>query len=781
MAKKHLVFLMLLVMTIATVSASTWKIHNYYVTSKIQNVFDTGDKIYYLNSDRLFQFDKATLTTVALNRQNKLSDNQISQIYYDWENKLLFVAYANSNIDIIDAEGHVTNINGIKNVFVTVQDFTFNDNNELSSYVGKSIRDITFADGKAYVAMGYGFAVIDETTLTMVKSLAVRRPTTINSVTKVGDMLVLLSNSYIYYGDPESPDPINSFQKKSGTFSNAKMYPINDHSLFLWGNTRLNYCDFSSGTPTFTVLVSTKTTSVQKSTTGYIANFAGQSYYYTIDETGQTATKQGSAVGFATSDPNGDGTVWINDANGLHVNGSTAYYKMNSLTTDQPYWLKYNAAMNLLYAAVSGPIAYINNNSTSQTVIINTYNGETWASATPYSAPGSAYAFEFSPLDPTTYVRASWRSGIHKVTNNSLKYTYTSSNSKIGTYKPTPAFDKYGNMWVVTSFNSASCPVAVLPADKFAASSVTKADWFQPSGLLSLNTGDMQRSRLVVSTKNNVKMFTDGDYPKPDGSGKLFCWDNGEVDPTIDTYRLVTLSSFIDQNDRQVDWTYINHIEQDNAGNIWVGHTKGVFMFDPDVVFDEQPRAIRPFVMKSTEGKGILCEGYSVYDVGVDRDNNKWLATDDGVYYVSPDGSEVYNHFTSDNSDLPSNTVYSVECDTVNNRVYVYTDNGFAEYIAEGDAAALDFNDVYAFPNPVEPDFTGLIKIANLMENSYVTVTDRDGNVVAQMGPVTGSALWDGWGTDGERLPTGTYNIYATQGGAPDVTGSPQATIMIIK
>ena len=303
MAKKHLVFLMLLVMAMATASASTWKIHNYYSTSQIQNVFDTGDKIYYLNSNRLFLFNKATLTTVALNRQNKLSDNQISQIYYDWQNKLLFVAYANSNIDVIDAEGHVTNINGIKNVLVTVQAFTLDGNKELSSYVGKEIRDITFADGKAYVAMGYGFAVIDETTLTMVKSVAVRRPTTINSVTKVGDKLVLLTNSYMYYGDPESNDPINSFHKTSGTFTGAKMYPINDHSLFVLGSSKLNYCDFSSGTPTFTALVSANATSVQKTTTGYVANFAGQSYYYTIDETGQTATKQGSAIGFATSDP----------------------------------------------------------------------------------------------------------------------------------------------------------------------------------------------------------------------------------------------------------------------------------------------------------------------------------------------------------------------------------------------------------------------------------------------------------------------------------------------
>ena len=779
MIKKHLVFLMLMVMAVATASASTWKIHNYYVTKKIQNVFDTGEKIYYLNGDRLFQFDKATLTTVSLNRQNKLSDNQISQIYYDWQNKLLFVAYASSNIDVIDATGKVTNINGIKDVLVRVHGYTLTDG-ELTDYVGKEIRDITFVDGKAYVAMGYGFAIIDESTLTVIKSMEVRNTVCVNSVTMIGDKLVIISNGYTYYGDPNSEDPINTFAKKSGTFSGAKMFPIDDHSTFLMSNSRLYYYDFSSSTPALTRLVSALPTSVQKTPTGYIANFAGQTYYYTIAEDAHTVTQQGSAVGFATSDPYGDGTVWINDANGLHVSGSTAYYKMNSLTTDYPYWLKYNAAMNLLYVANTGAIFGISP-TTDVSNIINTYDGEQWHNATAYTAAEGAYAFEFSPLDPTTYVRASWKKGIHKVTNNSLKYTYTNSNSKISTYKPTPAFDNYGNLWVVSSYGNSEAPVVVLPVDKFNKSSVSRSDWFAPSGMLSLNTGDMQRSRFLVSKKNNFKIFIDGDYPGDPGNAELFCWDNGQVDPKINNYRLVNLSRFIDQNDRQVDWTYVNHLEQDKDGNIWVGHTKGVFMFDPDVVFDEQPRAVRPFVTKSAEGKGILCEGYSVYDVGVDRDNNKWLATDDGVYFMSPDGSEVYNHFTSENSDLPSNTVYSVECDTVNERVYAFTDNGFAEYILQGDAAALSFDDVYAFPNPVEPDFTGLIKIANLMENSYVTITDRDGNVVTQMGPVMGSALWDGSGPDGERVATGIYNIYAAQGGQPVVNGSPLTTIMIIR
>ena len=772
--------MLLVVVGLITASASTWKIHNYYMTKKIQGAYDTGDKIYYLNCDRLFEFDKATHETVFLNRQNKLSDNQISQIYYDWENRLLFVAYASSNIDVIDAAGKVTNINGIKDVLIPVHDYTL-ETGQLASYVGKDIRDITFAGGKAYVAMGYGFAVIDEATLSIERSVEVRNTITINSVAKIGERLVILSDSYTYYGDPEAEDPINTFASKSGHYENGKLYPIDDNTAFAMCNGRLYHYDFSQEPPVQTSVIATLPTSVQKTPTGYIANFIGESYYYTIDATGRTATKQGSAVTFATADPLGDGTLWLVDANGLHMSGSTAYYKINSLTTDQPYWLKYNAAMDVLYAAVSGPIALINNNSTSIANVINTYDGTQWANVTAYSAAGGAYAFEFSPLDPTTYVRASWNRGVHKVTNNVLTTTYISGNAAIGTYKPALAFDNYGNLWSVCSYGLSSAPVAVLPADKFAKTTALKSDWYVLSGMTALSTGKMQRSRFLVSKKNNVKIFTDGDWPDAAGRGELFCWDNAEEDPKIDSYRLVNLNRFIDQNDRLVEWTYINHLEQDNDGNVWVGHTGGVFMFDPDGVFDEQPRAVRPFVTRSTEGKGILCEGYSVYDVGVTRDNKKWLATDDGVYYVSPDGSEVYNHFTVDNSDLPSNMVYSVECDTVHDRVYVFTDNGFAEYIPEGDAGALNFDGMYAFPSPVEPDFTGYVKIANLMEDSYVTITDREGNVVAQLGPVNGCAMWDCSGADGERVATGIYNIYAAQGAQPVVTGTPQATIMVIK
>lgn len=783
MLKRHFITLLLLVLTVVGTNAGTWKMHSAFVTNKIENIYDTGDKVYYLNSSNLFVFDKATQITTSLGRQNILSDNNISQIYYDWENNLLFVAYLNSNIDVIDGNGKVSNISSIKNMVLPPTTYTL-DNGVLGSCVSKAINDITFANGVAYVSVGYGFVTIDESTLRVIKNYHMGTNVTIYSAGRVGDMLYVISGRYCYYGDPNVSDPRNELTRVSGTFENAKTYPINDTKFFvLVPGTSLGLYtyDFSSGTPVLTKLNGSEgPTNVQKTSTGFIANYAGKAYYYTIDPEGTVSTKANSVVSFASSNPNGDGTVWILDANGLHTNGSTVYYKTNSMTTALGYWLKYSAASNKLYLGNTGPNAVTNTSVQNYANVINTYDGNTWADAS-YSATGSGYQFVFNPLDPTTYIRASWNKGMHKVRNKTVVTNYTSSNSPISGYKPHPAFDNYGNLWVVSSYGAANNPVAVLPQAKVANASVSKADWFIPSGLLNLNTNSMQRNRFIVASKNNMKIFSDCDYPNGPYVGRFICWDNGSENVLDNNYQMVSITHFVDQYNKQVDWVHLAHFEEDNDGMIWVAHDMGLFIVDPEILFDEHPHVTRPYVTKSSEGKGYLCEGFSVYDIGVDRDNNKWLASNDGLYYVSPDGTEIYNHFTTENSDIPSNTIYTVECDTVHDRVYIITDNGFAEYIVNGEAAALNFDNVYAFPNPVEPDFTGMIKIANLMENTYVTITDRDGNVVAQMGPVMGSAFWDGSAADGERVATGIYNIYAAQGGQPAVTGTPQATVMIIK
>lgn len=782
MLKRYFIGLVLLLTAAVSLNAGSWKVHNYYLSSKIQNVYDMGDKIYYVNSGNLYQFDKATCKTVLWNNKNKLSDERITQAYYDWENKLLFVAYFDTNIDIIDADDKVYNVSNLKDAIFSVRNYTLNDN-VLSEFSGGTINDITFAHGIAYVTVSYGYITIDESTKRIVDNVTLAsNSVNINSVVVFGNTMMILTDKNCYYGPLGSTRPFSEYTRKAGTYTNVKLYPFNGNSVFLLYPNSLYSYDFSSGTPVSTKLVSSGPTSVQKAKDGFIANFAGQAFYYTIDPTGKTATQASTTAGFATSDPMGNGEVWINDSKGLHLSGSTVNYKPNALTTDEPYWLKYNAALDKLYvgtSALNGKNRKMANNMAPH--VINFYDGEQWTYATPYASSGAAYEFVIDPLNARTYVRASWKSGVHKVTNDQLSVNYNGNNSPMGTYKAHPAFDKNGNMWIVSSYGSPYSPVAVLPRDKYIKTSVKLTDWFQPTGLSLLNTGFMQRSCFIISKKNNVKIYNDGDYQSAAVSGHFVCWDNNNDDPTVDDYKVVCIANFIDQNNNQIDWTYIMHCEEDNDGLIWVGSSSGLFVFDPDGVFDEYPRATRPYVNKSKEGKGHLCDGFIVYDIGVTRDNEKWIATNNGIYHASPDGSEVYDHFTMQNSNLPSNLVYSVECDTVHDRVYAFTDNGFVEYVAEGDVTAFNFDDAYVYPNPVEPDFTGMVKISKLMENSYVTITDRAGQVVAQMGPVTGSALWDCCGDDGDRLPTGVYNIYVAQGSQPLTTGKPQLTILVIK
>jgi len=800
MLKKHLTLLLIMLVTVVTASAGTWKTHSSYMKANIKNVFDVGEKVYYLNGDALSQFEKSTQTTTALSSQNVLSDSKIDQIYYDYERKLLFVAYVNNNIDVIDASGRVINVSTLKDMPAPIHGYTL-DKGLLAEYTEHKIHDITFANGIAYVATGDGYAAIDETTFRVVDNKVLGETLTINSVAVIGDMMVIITNTYCYYGPATSSDPINEFVRvrAPGSQVDGKIYPIDNHSIFVLGAAALYNFDFSTGEPVTKTLVSAKPTSVQKTANGFVANFEGKKFYYTIDATGKTATQASTVIGFASSDPAGDGTVWILDADGLHVLNSTEYYKLSSLTTADPYWLKYNTAMDVLYVSNSAKNGETRaDNAPLLDNVINVYDGQTWSDETPYTVYGSGYEFVFLPFDSTTYVRASWNRGIHKVTNNVLKTNYTKENSLVGTYKAQPAFDKNGNMWVVSSYTKRgdnpdtvvyngvsllSPPAAVLPKNKVTSRSVKTDDWILPSGLGALDTRSMQRSRFIISKKNNVKIYSDCEFLSTSMQGRILCWDNGNDNPAVDNYKISSIYLFADQNNNQIKWSKLSHMEEDADGLIWVGHLTGLFVFDPEVAFDIIPKATRPYVTQAeiSDDLGRLCEGYTVYDIAIDRENCKWIGTNNGLYYVSPDGTIIYEHFTAQNSGLPDNNVYSVEYDVVHKRVFMCTDNGLTEYDVDVEPAATSFDEVSVYPNPVSPDFTSMIKISNLMEDTYLTIADRAGNTVVQMGPVTSSALWNGCGADGDRVPTGVYNIFASQGSFPVANGTPQATVLIIK
>ena len=126
---------------------------------------------------------------------------------------------------------------------------------------------------------------------------------------------------------------------------------------------------------------------------------------------------------------------------------------------------------------------------------------------------------------------------------------------------------------------------------------------------------------------------------------------------------------------------------------------------------------------------------------------------------VSADGTNVISHFNTENSPLLSDVVYRVCCDPYSNAVYVTTSNGMMVYRTNSTPAENSYSNVYAYPNPVRPDYYGLITISGLMDNTLVKIADASGNVVKQLKSTGGACTWDGTVDGAERVRSGVYFV----------------------
>ena len=177
---------------------------------------------------------------------------------------------------------------------------------------------------------------------------------------------------------------------------------------------------------------------------------------------------------------------------------------------------------------------------------------------------------------------------------------------------------------------------------------------------------------------------------------------------------------------------------------------------------------------------GYLLDALTILSISVDENNNKWLATtSNGVYYVDENGEKIYNHFTSDNSMLPPGIAYSVYVHPMTKSVFMGTANGLVEYNPSSSLAKENYSDVYVYPNPVKPDYTGWITINGLMQNSNVKIVDANGNTCYTCVSQGGKVTWDGCDLNGNRVKAGVYSVYASQG---EITAdeTPVTKIMVV-
>jgi len=218
----------------------------------------------------------------------------------------------------------------------------------------------------------------------------------------------------------------------------------------------------------------------------------------------------------------------------------------------------------------------------------------------------------------------------------------------------------------------------------------------------------------------------------------------------------------------------------DRNGTLWIGTRRGLrVLFSPSSIFTETGVATNSIIILQDGIAQELLNDQFVTEIVVDGANNKWVSTvDSGVFLFSPSGQETLQHFTEDNSPLPSNNVQDIALDPETGTVYFATTQGLVSFNGSNTGPAEDLEEVVVYPNPVRPSFSGEVTIEGLTARTNVKITDLTGNLVHEENTIGGSITWDTRAFGRHRVASGVYLILIT---GPDALETQISKLMIIR
>ena len=206
-------------------------------------------------------------------------------------------------------------------------------------------------------------------------------------------------------------------------------------------------------------------------------------------------------------------------------------------------------------------------------------------------------------------------------------------------------------------------------------------------------------------------------------------------------------------------------LAEDLDGNVWIASSNGPFYISSADAIAGNDAFIQHKVPRNdgTNLADYLLSDVKTRCIAVDGANRKWMGTENGVFLISSDCNTLLQHFTTENSPLPSNTVYDICIDNNSNMVYFATERGLCSYASDATqpSAEMTKDNVYAYPNPVTPEYTGKITIVGLSFNADVKIVTSNGALVNQGRSTGGSYQWDGRDLKGKRVASGVYMVQA--------------------
>ncbi|MDO4158994.1 MAG: T9SS type A sorting domain-containing protein [Prevotellaceae bacterium] len=273
-----------------------------------------------------------------------------------------------------------------------------------------------------------------------------------------------------------------------------------------------------------------------------------------------------------------------------------------------------------------------------------------------------------------------------------------------------------------------------------------------PSGLFSgsVSLGIMRQS--ILDSRGYI-WFVNDHMAKP----ALFCYEP-------DSENLTEFTDFINQNGSTISTYGATCVAEDIDNNIWVGTESGPLMLTSSQMADPSLGFTQVIVPRNdgTDYGDYLLSGVDITAIAVDGAGRKWFGTNgNGVYLISEDNMTQEQHFLAAETPLLSDVIESIAINGETGEVYFGTDEGLCSYMGDATSTNTEMtkDNVYAYPNPVKPDYTGNITVVGLTLNADVKIVTSNGALVASGKSTGGSFTWDGCDLNGKRVASGVYMV----------------------
>ena len=739
------------------VPLGAWRSHLPYSNAIAVAVADS--KVYCATRNGLFSYDTSTEELQRLSTIEGLAEVDVTAMAYNRYAKTLVIGYQNGNIDLIVGSA-ITNMPYIKDKNLTGI---------------KQINSITMLDRYAYLSCGFGIVVINLAKQEIVDTYylgSTSAPLEVLGLAFNGSLFFAATRSGMYravqdgsfLSDPSSWSLETSLPQ--GTYNTLCFFDnkiianyskylssaeepayYNTDSLWVFDGSAWSYSSLNNG---YLVRKLENTGSTLAVTTYFGTSFYDGSGSRThivagYGPHGESNTMQ--AVYDAA------GTVWIaDDGLGLVKNKNT--YDNWVLTPNGP---ANNRVWSLRYAqgdlwVTTGAMSSILTNTYSR-YGLHRFADQAWSSLNGSNVAVLDTIYDIltvavDPRDKQHVYAGAWGQGLLEFKNGTLQAITGPYSRGVTGGIGGMEYDSKNNLWYSSSENGNAFINVLLSGgttQRYAINGVSThlgpihTDGFGQQWVINPRSGGL----LVFSEQSGGQQKFLG---TGDGEGKL---------PSKN----------------------VTALAEDRLGQIWLGTSKGVaVIYNPSNVFAGSGFDAQQVLVQQDGHTQYLLETETVTAIAVDGGNRKWFGTEGGgVFLMSADGTQQLAHFTRDNSPLLSDQILSIAIDGSTGEVFFGTDKGLISYRGTATEGAEESNEVTVFPNPVREDYSGLIGLRGLAENSSVKITRVDGSLVFETLSNGGQAVWDGRDRSGVRVATGVYLVFCT-----NTDGSSKAVAKIL-